>query len=30
MLLHEQELARSALPHAFFCRGISLNVNSSL
>lgn len=30
LLLEEQELARSGLPHAFFCRGISLNVNSSL
>lgn len=30
LLLDEQDLARSGLPHAFFCRGISLNVNSSL
>jgi uncharacterized protein len=30
LLLDEQELARSGLPHAFFCRGISLNVSSSL
>jgi hypothetical protein len=30
LLLEEKELAKSGLPHAFFCRGISLNVNSSL
>lgn len=30
LLLDENELARSGLSHAFFCRGISLNVNSSL
>ena len=30
LLLDEQELATSGLQHAFFCRGISLNVNSSL
>ncbi|MFZ5442067.1 MAG: ACT domain-containing protein [Myxococcota bacterium] len=30
MLLDEKDLAKSNLPHAFFCRGISLNVNSSL
>lgn len=30
LLLSEPEVARSALPHAFFCRGISLNVHSSL
>ena len=30
MLLSEQDLAKSGLPHAFFCSGISLNVNSSL
>ena len=30
LLLEEKELARSGLPHAFFCRGISLNVNPSL
>lgn len=30
LLLSEADLARSGLPHAFFCRGISLNVNSSL
>ncbi|MDP1826560.1 MAG: ACT domain-containing protein [Archangium sp.] len=30
LLLDEADLARSGLPHAFFCRGISLNVNSSL
>lgn len=30
MLLDENDLARSGLPHAFFCKGISLNVNSSL
>jgi len=30
LLLDEKELLKSGLPHAFFCRGISLNVNSSL
>lgn len=30
LLLDEKDLAKSGLPHAFFCRGISLNVNSSL
>lgn len=30
MLLDEKDLAKTNLPHAFFCRGISLNVNSSL
>lgn len=30
LLLEEQELAKSGLQHAFFCRGISLNVNPSL
>lgn len=30
LLLNEKDLAKSGLPHAFFCRGISLNVNSSL
>ena len=30
LLLDESDLARSALPHAFFCRGICLNVNPSL
>lgn len=30
MLLDEKDLAKSHLPHAFFCRGISLSVNSSL
>ncbi|MBL8917180.1 MAG: ACT domain-containing protein [Archangium sp.] len=30
LLLSEKDLAKSGLPHAFFCRGISLNVNSSL
>lgn len=30
LLLDEQDLAKSGLPHAFFCRGISLRVNSSL
>lgn len=30
LLLDEKDLAKSHLPHAFFCRGISLNVNSSL
>jgi hypothetical protein len=30
LLLDEQDLAKSGLPHAFFCKGISLNVNSSL
>lgn len=30
MLLDEKDLAKSGLPHAFFCKGISLNVNSSL
>lgn len=30
MLLDEPDLAKSRLPHAFFCKGISLNVNSSL
>lgn len=30
LLLSESDLAKSGLPHAFFCRGISLNVNSSL
>ncbi len=30
MLLDEPDLAKSRLQHAFFCKGISLNVNSSL
>jgi uncharacterized protein len=30
LLLNETDLAKSALPHAFFCRAISLNVNPSL
>jgi len=30
LILDERDLARSGLPHAFFCRGISLNVHSSL
>lgn len=30
LLLDEKDLAKSGLPHAFFCCGISLNVNSSL
>lgn len=30
LLLEEKELAKCQLPHAFFCRGISLNVNPSL
>jgi hypothetical protein len=30
LLLDEADTARSGLPHAFFCRGISLNVHSSL
>ena len=30
LLLEEKDLAKSGLPHAFFCRGISLNVNPSL
>ncbi len=30
MLLDEPDLAKSGLPHAFFCKGISLNANSSL
>ncbi len=30
LLLDEKDLAKSGLRHAFFCRGISLNVNSSL
>ena len=30
LLLEEKDLARSGLPHAFFCRGISLNVSPSL
>ncbi len=30
LLLDEKDLATSGLRHAFFCRGISLNVNSSL
>jgi hypothetical protein len=30
MLLDEPDLAKSALPHAFFCKGISLHVSSSL
>lgn len=30
LLLEETELARAGLAHAFFCRGISLQVNSSL
>jgi uncharacterized protein len=30
LLLDEKDLATSGLRHAFFCRGISLNINSSL
>lgn len=30
MLLDEADLARSGLPHAFFCKGIALHTNSSL
>jgi hypothetical protein len=30
LLLDEADTAKSGLPHAFFCRGISLNVHSSL
>ncbi len=30
MILSEAQLAKSGLPHSFFCRGISLNVHSSL
>ena len=30
LLLDERDLAKSGLPHAFFCRGISLHVASSL
>lgn len=30
LILNEADLAKSGLPHAFFCRGISLNVHSSL
>ena len=30
LLLSEADLVKSGLPHAFFCRGISLEVNSSL
>jgi hypothetical protein len=30
LLLSEADLARTGLPHAFFCRGLSLNVHSSL
>lgn len=30
LLLSEADLAKSGLSHAFFCRGISLHVNSSL
>lgn len=30
LLLNEKDLAASGLRHAFFCRGISLNINSSL
>jgi hypothetical protein len=30
LLLDEKDLARSGLQHAFFCRGVSLNVNPSL
>ena len=30
LLLDDKDLAKAGLPHAFFCRGISLNVNSSL
>jgi uncharacterized protein len=30
LILNEEELAKSALPHAFFCRAISVNAHSSL
>lgn len=30
LLLSEPDVAKSGLAHAFFCRGISLNVHSSL
>ena len=30
LLLDDKDLAKAGLAHAFFCRGISLNVNSSL
>jgi uncharacterized protein len=30
LILSETELSKSGLAHAFFCRGISLNISSSL